>query len=55
MGNNAPCKVAGTEKFRIKMFNVMVRTLDEVRYILDLKRNLISFSTFDSKGYKYMG
>lgn len=55
MSNNAHCKVAGTKKFRIKMFNVMVRILDEVRHILDLKRNLISFNILDSKGHKYMG
>lgn len=53
MRNNIPCRVAGISWVRINMFDEMVRTLDVVRYILDLKRNLISFSTLDSKGYKY--
>ena len=35
------------------MFDGVVRTLGDVRHILDLKRNLISLSTLDSKGYKY--
>nr|GEX62887.1 retrotransposon protein, putative, Ty1-copia subclass [Tanacetum cinerariifolium] len=38
---------------QIKMFNGVVRTLTEVRYVPGLKRNLISLSTLDLKGYKY--
>ena len=55
MGNNAFCKITGIGTVIIKMFYGVVRTLDDVRHILDLKRNLISLSTFDSKGYKYIG
>ena len=53
MGNNASCKVAGIGTVRIKMFNGVVRTLGDVRHVPDLKRNSISLSTLDAKGYKY--
>ena len=53
MGNNASCKIAGIGMVRIKMFDGVVRTLGDVRHIPDLKRNLISLSTLDSKWYKY--
>ncbi|PON46548.1 hypothetical protein PanWU01x14_250800 [Parasponia andersonii] len=55
MGNNAPCKVTGVGTVKIKMFDRVVRTLSGMRHVPDLKRNLISLSTFDSKGYKYTG
>ncbi|KAG8498939.1 hypothetical protein CXB51_005359 [Gossypium anomalum] len=35
------------------MFDGVVRTLSDVRYVPELKRNLISLSTLDSKGYRY--
>lgn len=41
MENNALGKVAGIEKVGLKMLDEMVRTLDEVRHVLDLKKNLI--------------
>ena len=53
MGNNASCKVAGIGTICIKMFDGVVRTLGDVRHVPDLKRNLISLSTLDTKGYKY--
>ena len=55
MGNNGSCKVAGIGTVRIRMFDGVVRTLDDVRHVPDLKRNLISLSTLDAKGYKYVG
>ena len=55
MGNNASCKVAGVGTIKIKMFDGIVRTLCDVRHVPDLKRNLISLSTLDSKGYRYTG
>lgn len=53
MVNNEPCKISGTERVSIKIFDRMVRTFDEVRHVLDLKRNLISFSILNLKGHKY--
>ncbi|KAF3667077.1 hypothetical protein FXO38_08785 [Capsicum annuum] len=45
MGNNTP----------LEMIDGVVRTLGDVQYVLDLKRNLISLSTLDSNGYRYTG
>ena len=55
MGNNASCKVAGIEIVLIKMFDGVVHTLHDVKHVPNLKRNLISLSTLDAKGYKYTG
>ncbi|TXG53494.1 hypothetical protein EZV62_022663 [Acer yangbiense] len=53
MGNNMSCKVVGIDTVRIKMFDGIIRTLFDVRHVLDLKKNLISLGTIDSQGYKY--
>ncbi|KAG8499626.1 hypothetical protein CXB51_006086 [Gossypium anomalum] len=53
MGNNASCKIAGVGTIKVKMFDGVVRTLSDVWYVPELKRNLISLSTLDSKGYRY--
>ncbi|KAG8483625.1 hypothetical protein CXB51_023496 [Gossypium anomalum] len=53
MGNNASCKIAGVERIKVKKFDGVVRTLSDVRHVPKLKRNLISLSTLDSKGYRY--
>ena len=52
MGNNASYKIVGIGTVKIKMFDGIVTTLNDVRHVLNLKRNLISLSTLDSKGYK---
>ncbi|KAG8472188.1 hypothetical protein CXB51_036924 [Gossypium anomalum] len=53
MGNNASCKIASVGIIKVKMFDGVVRTLSDVRHVPELKKNLISLNTFDSKGYKY--
>jgi hypothetical protein len=53
MGNNASCKVIGIGTIKIKMFDNVVRTLGEVRHVPEMKKNLISLGTLDSKGYSY--
>ena len=50
MGNNVSCRIAGIGTVRIKMFDGVVRTLGDVRHVPDMKKNLISSSTLDSKG-----
>ena len=50
MGNNASCKVIGIGSVRLKMSDGIIRELDNVRHILELKRNLISLSMFDKAG-----
>ena len=42
MGDDHPCNVEGIDTVRIKMFNGIVQELKEVRYVPQLKRNLIS-------------
>ncbi|KAG8488765.1 hypothetical protein CXB51_016773 [Gossypium anomalum] len=53
MGNNTSCKIAGVGIIKVKMFDGVVRTLSDVRHVPELKRNLISLSTLDLKGYRY--
>ncbi|KAG8498240.1 hypothetical protein CXB51_007432 [Gossypium anomalum] len=53
MGNNASCKIAGVGTIKVKMFDGVIRTLSDVRHVPELKRNLISLNTLDSKGYRY--
>ena len=47
MGNNTTCKVVGAGSVKMKMFDGMVRTLTDVRYVPSLKKNLISLGTLD--------
>ena len=51
MGNDASCKVVGIGTIKIKMFNNVVRTLGEVRHVLEVKKNVISLVTLDFNGY----
>ena len=53
MGNDASYKIACVGIIRIKMIDGFVRMLADVKHVPNLKRNLISSSTLDSKGYKY--
>ncbi|MBA0777450.1 hypothetical protein Gotri_005467 [Gossypium trilobum] len=50
MGNISSNKVIGIGTVKIRMHNWTVRTLLDVRYIPDLRRNFISLSILDSKG-----
>jgi hypothetical protein len=55
MGNDVACKIVGMDIIRIRMHDGIMRTLKNIRHILDLKKNLISLGTLDSLGYKYSG
>ena len=37
------------------MYDGVVRTLTKVRHVPNLKKNFISLSTLDAKGYRYSG
>ncbi|GFZ19218.1 hypothetical protein Acr_27g0009570 [Actinidia rufa] len=52
MGNDNACKTRGIGTIRLKMFDGTIRVLTDVRYVPDLKKNLLSLGTLDSKGYK---
>ena len=55
MGNGIPCETVGVGSIRIKMFDGIVRESTDVRYVPDLKSNLISLGLLNSCGYKYTG
>lgn len=47
LGNNKSCRVAGRGSIRIKMHDGVERVLSEVKYVPELKRNLISLGALD--------
>ncbi|KAK2971434.1 hypothetical protein RJ640_028472 [Escallonia rubra] len=49
--NDVVCRVMGIGTIKIKMFEGIVRTLGDVRYIPDVKKILISLGTLDSIDY----
>ena len=53
MGNDHPCRVVGIGSVRIKMFDGVVCTLTNVRYIPKMKKNLISLGVLDSYGHRW--
>ena len=48
-----PCKTIGIGSIKIRMHDGIIRTLSNVRHVLDLKKNLISLGTLHSNGYKF--
>lgn len=52
MGNNAACKTIGIGSIQLKLDDRTIQALKELRYVPELKKNLISLSTFASKGFK---
>nr|XP_016457574.1 PREDICTED: uncharacterized mitochondrial protein AtMg00300-like [Nicotiana tabacum] len=54
MGNNATCAIVGIGSVRVRCHDGVVRTITQVRHVPDLKKNLISLSTLDEQGYRYM-
>jgi hypothetical protein len=53
MGNDATCTIIRMRTIKIKMSDGVVRTLEDLRHIPEMKNNLISLGTLDSKGYSY--
>ena len=47
MGNNCICKVVGIGNVSLKMFDAVVKEITQVRYVPDLKINLISVGMLD--------
>ena len=52
MRNNTTWKVVRIWTMRVKMYDGIIRTMTHVRHMLDLKKNILSSSTFESQGYK---
>ena len=53
MGNDNTCRIQGVGDITLKLHDGKVRILTDVRYVLDLKRNLISLGTLDELGFTY--
>ncbi|KAE8702282.1 hypothetical protein F3Y22_tig00110483pilonHSYRG00048 [Hibiscus syriacus] len=53
MGNDHSCQVVGIDTVHIKMFDGIVRTLTDVWHIPEMKKNLISLSTLEKKGFRF--
>ena len=52
MGNDSTCKMMEIGSVQIKMFDGVIRKLNDMRYVLDLKKNLISLGVLDVSGYR---
>lgn len=50
LGNNLACKIAGIGTVSLKMYDGMTRDLKQVRFVPDLRRNLISLGIIDQLG-----
>ncbi|KAI5323960.1 hypothetical protein L3X38_033033 [Prunus dulcis] len=53
MGDGSMCRVKGTDTIKVKMHDRAVRTLEMVRRIPKLLKNLISLETLDKNGYSF--
>ncbi|KAH9694912.1 Integrase catalytic domain-containing protein [Citrus sinensis] len=51
MGNNAMCKIISIGNIRLKLHDETIRELKQVRFVPELKRNLISLGMLDQMGY----
>ncbi|KAK1427083.1 hypothetical protein QVD17_15766 [Tagetes erecta] len=51
LGDDRPCTVKGIGSITLKLNNGVEFKLENVRYIPELKRNLISLGSFESQGY----
>ena len=55
MANSAACKVVGIGLVRIQTHDGVFCTLNEVRHVPQMTKNLISLSLLDSKGFSFKG
>lgn len=53
MGDNKSCKVHGIGSIKLKMNDGSVFTLKNVKYVPEIKRNLISLGNLDQLGYTF--
>ncbi|XP_020243073.1 uncharacterized protein LOC109821297 [Asparagus officinalis] len=51
MGNDQSCGICGISTVRIRMHHGVVRELNEVRFVHQLKKNLISVRTLEANGF----
>lgn len=55
VGTNVPYRVTRIGKVRLKLMDVIIITLSQVRHVPNLKKNLISLSILNSKDYEFFG
>ncbi|KAG6399844.1 hypothetical protein SASPL_141329 [Salvia splendens] len=55
MANSVVCKVLVIGSIKIRTHDVVFYTLSDVRHVQQMTKNLISLSTFDSKGLNFKG
>lgn len=48
-----PCRIEGVGSVKIRMFDGVNRTLNHVRFIPNMNKNLISFGVLDSHGLEW--
>jgi len=53
MGNNTSCKYVGIGCAQINIHDGVIKTLIKVSHVLELKKNLVSMSVMDSKGFSW--
>ncbi|KAH9781781.1 hypothetical protein KPL71_008610 [Citrus sinensis] len=53
MAKHNACKIVGIGSVKIRMYNGMTRTLEHVRHVPGLKKNLISLGMLDSSAYVF--
>ncbi|KAH9662850.1 hypothetical protein KPL70_019489 [Citrus sinensis] len=52
MWNNQHCRTMGIGTIWLKMFDGMVKELKEIRFVTEIKKNLIYVGALEAKGYK---
>lgn len=52
MGNDISCKTVSIGSIQIKIHNGTIHTLINLKYVLKIKKNLISIRTLDMKSFK---
>jgi len=55
MGNSCACKVVGMGSIKIRTHDGKLCTLNEVRHVPHMTKNLISLSLLDKKGFSFKG
>ena len=53
MENDDVCKTVGIGNIRMRMYDGQVRTLMNIRHVLNLKKNLLSLRVLEARGYKF--
>ena len=54
LGNNQVCTIHGIGNIRMKLHDESIRVLGEVRFIPEVKRNLISLGMLERRGFGFM-